>query len=107
MAEGFGIRSLGRLLSREHQTFTTTATVSGELFHNYYCPSIAIDFLKKKETTKLMFRYIYNLLDFNALDNFFASEKPDLVSPPETHWDMWSSTLVDLVITSRIANKLK
>ena len=55
----------------------------------------------------MMFRYIYNLLDFNALDNFFASEKPDLVSPPETHWDMWSSTLVDLVITSRIANKLK
>ena len=55
----------------------------------------------------MMFRYIYNLLDFNALDNFFASEKPDLVSPPEAHWDMWSSTLVDLVITSRIANKLK
>ena len=48
----------------------------------------------------VLFRYIYNLLDFNDLDNFFASEKPDLVSPPETNWDMWSSTLVDLVITS-------
>jgi len=53
------------------------------------------------------FWYIYNLLDFNDLDNFFASEKPDLVSPPETNWDMWSSTLVDLVITSEVGGKFE
>merc|ERR1712107_842652 len=46
------------------------------------------------------FWYIYNLLDFNDLDNFYASAKADLVSPPETHWDSWSSTLVKLVITA-------
>jgi len=51
------------------------------------------------------FWYIYNLLDFNDMDSFFASEKADLVSPPETHWDMWSSTLVDLVITRVVSRK--
>jgi len=49
------------------------------------------------------FWYINNLLDFNAMDSFYASEKDDLVSPPETRWDMWSSTLVDLVITSVVS----
>ena len=47
-----------------------------------------------------VFRYIYNLLDFNDLDNFYASAKADLASPPETHWDSWSSTLVELVVTA-------
>jgi len=51
------------------------------------------------------FWYIYNLLDFNDLENFFASEKADLVNPPETPWDLWSSTLVDLVITSMVSGK--
>merc|ERR1712012_1070835 len=46
------------------------------------------------------FWYIYNLLDFNDLDNFYASAKANLASPPETHWDSWSSTLVELVITA-------
>ena len=39
-------------------------------------------------------------MDFNDLDNFYASTKADLASPPETHWDSWSSTLVELVITA-------
>jgi len=39
-------------------------------------------------------------LDFNDLDKFYASAKADLASPPETHWDSWSSTLVELVITA-------
>jgi len=51
------------------------------------------------------FWYIYNLLDFNKLDKFYASEKADLASPPETLWDMWSSTLVDLVVTSEVSGK--
>ena len=51
-------------------------------------------------TLSNVFRYIYNLLDFNDLDNFYASAKADLASPPETHWDSWSSTLVELVITA-------
>jgi len=51
------------------------------------------------------FWYIYNLLDFNDRDSFYAAEKPDLVSPPETSWDLWSSTLVDLVITSAVSRK--
>merc|ERR1712209_109905 len=46
------------------------------------------------------FWYIYNLLDFNDLDNFYASAKADLASPPLTHWDSWSSTLVQLVVTA-------
>merc|ERR1712107_944740 len=46
------------------------------------------------------FWYIYNLLDFNDLDNFYALAKADLASPPETHWDSWSSTLVELVVTA-------
>ena len=51
-------------------------------------------------TLSNVFRYIYNLLDFNDLDNFYASAKADLASPPLTHWDSWSSTLVELVITA-------
>ena len=56
-------------------------------------------FVVKCWNWSLYCRYIYNLLDFNDMDSFFASEKPDLASPPESHWDIWSSTLVDLDIT--------
>ena len=36
------------------------------------------------------FWYLYNMLDFNDREGFFASTKDDLFSPPSYNWDFWS-----------------
>ena len=113
LVEAFGSRLSARLLSKEHQTCISTATDFGKF---KYVALLQISILFLWSSSFAIFsrkwhwsqcRYIYNLLDFNDRDSFYAAEKPDLVSPPGTSWDLWSSTLVDLVITSRFAWQVK
>ena len=110
LVEAFGSRLSARLLSKEHQTCISTATDFGKFTLRQisilflWSSSFAI-FSRKWHWSQC--RYIYNLLDFNDRDSFYAAEKPDLVSPSETSWDLWSSTLVDLIITSRFARQVK